>query len=164
MLGELAAIQRMTVGELQATWRELYGEECRSRNRIYLVKRLCWRIQEIAHGGLSDRAKTRINELTPDSFTLSRTPREALDTAVAANKMKSADPVPGPKRDPRLPTPGTVITRIYHGRELQLLVLEDGFELDGVHYRSLSEAARAVTGSKWNGRLFWQLTQRKRKS
>ena len=38
-------------------------------------------------------------------------------------------------------------------RELRLLVLDKGFELDGVHYRLLSEAARAVTGSRWNGRL-----------
>ncbi len=68
------------------------------------------------------------------------------------------------KRDPRLPSPGTVITRTYRGRELRLLVLSDGFELDGVHYRSLSEAARAATGSRWNGRLFFGLTERKRRS
>ncbi len=161
LLRELQRIQRLSVSELQAEWSRLYGgESCRSRNRTYLVKRLCWRIQELTHGGLGDRARARIDELAADTFTRARTPREALDAAVAANSPK---PTPGPKRDPRLPVPGTVITRTYRGRELRLLVLEDGFELDGVHYRSLSEAARAVTGSKWNGRLFWGLTERKRK-
>ena len=96
----------------------------------------------------------------PFSFMRSRTPREALEAAIASAPPKLAE---RPKRDPRLPAPGTVITRIYRGRDLQLHVLDDGFELDGVHYRSLSEAARAVTGSKWNGRLFWGLTERKRK-
>lgn len=66
-------------------------------------------------------------------------------------------------RDLRLPTAGTVITRTWRGRDLRLVVLEDGFELDGVRYGSLSEAARAVTGAHWNGKLFWGLTQRTRK-
>ena len=160
LLRELHRIQRLSVSELQAEWSRLNnGEECRSRNRTYLVKRLCWRVQELQLGGLSDHARARIDELAPDTFDRDRTPREALDAAVAANQPKSP---PGPKRDPRLPSPGTVITRAYRGRELRLLVLDDGFELEDVHYRSLSEAARAVTGSRWNGRLFWGLTERKR--
>ena len=163
LLRELQRIQRLSVSEMQIEWSKLYsGEACRSRNRTYLVKRLCWRVQELRHGGLSDRARARIDELCPDTFTRTRTPREALDAATVANQPK-ADPVSGPKRDPRLPSPGTVITRTYRGRDLQLLVLDDGFELDGTHYRSLSEAARTITGSKWNGRLFWGLTERKRK-
>ncbi len=111
------------------------------------------------HGGLSSTARKRIDELAPVSLSRDRTPREALDAAIATAQPK---PAPGPKRDPRLPSPGTVITRAYRGRELRLLVLDDGFDLDGVHYRSLSEVARSVTGSRWNGRLFWGLTERKR--
>ena len=161
LLRELQRIQRLSVNELQAEWSRLYnGEACRSRNRTFLVKRLCWRVQELVHGGLSGAAKARIDELCPATFTRTRTPREGLDAAVVANKESAARS----KRDPRLPSPSTVITRTYRGRELRLLVLEDGFELDGVHYRSLSEAARAVTGSRWNGRLFFGLTERKRRS
>ena len=52
------------------------------------------------------------------------------------------------QRDPRLPSPGTVIVKAYKGRELRLVVHEDHFELDGQSYRSLSEAARHVTGSR----------------
>ncbi len=57
-----------------------------------------------------------------------------------------------------------VLVRQYRGRELRLVIHDDRFELDGQSFRSLSEAARHVTGSRWNGRLFWGLTQRKRKS
>jgi hypothetical protein len=42
------------------------------------------------------------------------------------------------------------------------VVRNDGFEIDGVVYGSLSEAARGVTGQRWNGPLFWGLRTRKR--
>ncbi len=162
LLRELQRIQRLSVSELQVEWSKLHdGEACRSRNRTYLVKRLCWRVQELQLGGLSDRAKTRIDELASDAFTRTRTPREALDAAVAANQP---NPAPGPKRDPRLPAPGSVLTRQYHGREIRVLTLDDGFEWNRQHFGSLSAVARAVTGSKWNGRLFFGLTERKRGS
>ena len=66
------------------------------------------------------------------------------------------------RRDPRLPSPGSTIVRECRGRTLRLNVLDDGFELDGSHYDSLSEAARAATGAHWNGRLFWGLSKRSR--
>ncbi len=72
-------------------------------------------------------------------------------------------PIAKLRRDLRLPSPGTVLTREYRGRELRLLVLDDGFELDGQRFGSLSEAARHVTGSRWNGKLFFGLTKRNRK-
>lgn len=165
LLRELQRIQRLSVNELRLEWSKLFdGEPCRSRNRSFLVKRLCWRTQELRHGGLSDRAKIRIAELATDTWARSRTPREALQDATAANVKSITEETLRPKRDPRLPSPGTVITRQYKGRELRLTVHEDHFELDGQSFGSLSEAARHVTGSRWNGRLFWGLTQRRRKS
>ena len=161
LLRELHRIQRLSVSELQAEWSKLYsGETCRSRNRTFLVKRICWRVQELTHGGLSERARTKIDELSPDTFTRTRTPREALDAAMAATLPKPQRP----KRDPQLPAPGSVLTRQYHGREIRVLTLDDGFEWNGQHFSSLSAVAGAVTGSKWNGRLFFGLTERKRGS
>jgi hypothetical protein len=154
----------MTVAELRQEWETLYGEECRSRNRDYLFRRLAWRVQEIAHGGLSNAAKARIDELATDTCTRYQTPREALDAATAVNVKTTTMTPPRSKRDPRLPSPGTVIVKNYKCRELRLVVHEDHFELDGRSFLSLSEAARHVTGSRWNGRLFWGLTQRRRKS
>ncbi len=165
LLRELHRIQRLSVSELQIEWSTLHnGEECRSRNRAYLVKRLCWRVQELAHGGLSAHAKEKIDQLAPDIFARTRTPREALDAAVAANQRAVVETDSRSRRDPRLPSPGSVLTRQYHGREIRVLTLDDGFEWNGQHFRSLSAVARAVTGAKWNGRLFFNLTTRKRKS
>jgi hypothetical protein len=155
LLGELEQIQRMSVSELRVRWRELYGFDSRSRNRIFLVRRCCWRLQELRLGGLSDTATARLAELAPTGFERAQIPRGFV-VGVAATRS--------PQRDVRLPAPGTVITRRWHGRDLRLLVREDGgFEVDGHVYGSLTEAARGVTNSAWNGRLFWGVSKRSRK-
>jgi hypothetical protein len=159
MLSEINHLRSMSVDQLRQRWRELYsGEESRSRNKPFLYRRLAWRIQELRYGGLSDRAKARLAELMPVEFTRARTPI-VPDPAVAAHVGRSAT-----VRDLRLPTPGSVISRRWRGKDLRLLVRETGFELDGVVHGSLSEAARAVTGQRWSGPLFWGLRQRSRKS
>jgi hypothetical protein len=160
MLAEIARLRTLSVGQLRDEWFRLYGQATASRNRDFLFRRCAYRVQELAYGGLSDRAKQRLAELAPTDleFTRARVPT-GFDPPVAP----VATPPPKTKRDLRLPTPGTVISRQWHGRELRLAVLADGFEMDGVRYGSLSEAARAATGAHWNGRLFWGLTQRNRK-
>ena len=154
----IQALQRMTVGQLRVEWERLYGEPTRSRNRTFLWRRLAWRVQELQAGGLSDAAKARMLDLAPATFQRSQVPAGFLP---AAGEIASS---PGPlRRDPRLPAPGSTIVREYRGQTLRLQVLDDGFELDGVHCDSLSEAARVVTGQRWNGPLFWGLRERKRK-
>ncbi len=162
VLHEIHKLQQMTVSELQLKWRELYGEETRSRNRTYLWRRLAWRVQEIAHGGLSDAAKQRIEELAPDGFTPARTPQDAIRAALLKHEDRNASRPTRTARDPRLPSPGTVLTRQYHGREIRVVTLEDGFEWEGQRYGSLSAVAKAVTGAKWNGLLFFGITKRRR--
>ncbi len=160
MLREIQRLRMMTVGELREEWKRLYGEETRSRNRDFLWRRLAWRVQELAHGGLSGRARAKIEELAPAAFMRAQVPKG----------FEPPSPVPEPRqekprtvRDPRLPSVGTVIVRRWRGRDLRLVVLEDGYEMDGAHYGSFTEAARAATGSHWNGRLFWGVTQRSRR-
>ncbi len=159
VIRRIHALQQMSVSDLRCEWLKLNGEPTRSRNRCYLWKRLAWRIQELEHGGLSDRARSRIEELAPDGFARARTPDVTPTTSEVGD---SAQAPSAPRRDPRIPPVGSVITRVYRGRELRLVVREDGFELDGQAFGSLSEAARHVTGSRWNGPLFWGLTKRKR--
>ena len=163
-IAEIQALRRMTVAELRARWVELYGSEPRSRNKDYLWRRLAWKVQERAYGGLSDAARARLTELASEVSLgdLRVRPPKGFDPdalADSAEKPLSAEPV----RDPRLPRPGTVLVRPYRGRDLRVLVLEDGFEWDGRRFSSLSETAKAITGQHWNGRLFFGLTQRSRK-
>ncbi len=161
VIARIQALRRMTVAELRVEWQRLYGEPSRSRNRDYLWRRLAWRIQELAYGGLSEAAKERIAALATDSFVRARVPAgfqpPAVDPTPVAEPTRSV-------RDPRLPSPGTVITRRWRGRELRLLVLDDGYEVDGVRYESLTAAAKAITGQAWSGWLFFGLRQRSRRS
>jgi hypothetical protein len=158
IIKDIQALQRMTVGQLRVEWQRLYGEPTRSRNRTFLWRRLAWRIQELALGGLRDETKQRIVELAPATFVRAQMPPRSLSAIDVA--VSSLGPL---RRDPRLPSPGSIIVREYRGQTLRLQVLADGFELDGVHYDSLSEAARVVSGARWNGPLFWGLRERKRR-
>ena len=156
---QIAALRRMTVAELQGQWLRRYGEPTRSRNRDYLWKRLAWRIQELQHGGLSDGAKQRIDTLASDTFERARTPAHAVTTPGTEPSGRT----PRPRRDPRLPSAGSVITKLYRGRELRVVVREDGLELDGAMYPTATALAKKITGSKSiNGNLFLGITKRKR--
>src|SRR5262245_6217857 len=143
---EVAALSRMTVTELRERYAEVFGESTTAGNRAWLVRRIAWRIQALAEGDLSERARARAAELARDADLRVTAPRE------------NAVPAVGPKRtgtlphttDDRLPPPGTVLTRKYKGTVVQVKVLADGFEYEGAVYRSLSAVAKAVTGSHCN--------------
>ena len=155
--GQLAALSEMTIGQLKERYRELFGVPTRSRNKPYLQKKLAWRIQELAVGGLSEHAQHRIQELAPDAPVRWR----ASNGGTVKAPPKEAQE--GPKRDPALPPPGTVLTREHKGTEHRVTVLDDGFEYQGANYRSLSKIATEITGTRWNGFLFFRLKQRTRK-
>ena len=156
---QIAALRRLCASELQAEWLRLYGEPAPNRNTQFLFRRLAWRIQELQNGGLSDRARQRLDELAPEGFTPAR---PSIVAAPAANPASPAERTCS-RRDPRLPSPGSVISKVYKGRELRVVIREDGLELDGQMYASATALAKAVTGSKSiNGRLFLGVAKRKR--
>jgi hypothetical protein len=149
---EIAALQQMTPGELRAKYLEVFGEPTRSGNRSFLFKRLAWRLQSLAEGDLSERARRRAAELARDADIRMTMPRPRR----ASTGSQSTGPVLT-SIGQRLPIPGTMLTRQYRGRLIQVTVLADGFEWEGQAYRSLTAVAKAVTGSHWNGCLFFGL-------
>jgi hypothetical protein len=62
----------------------------------------------------------------------------------------------------RLPVAGTILTRSYENRRIAVTVPPDGFEYQSRRYRSLSAIAREVTGTRWNGLVFFGLKERRR--
>ena len=162
--GQILALQKMTVRELKVKWRELYGEDTRSCNRQYLWRRLAWRVQELAYGGLSERAKARIVELNRDDDLRMLPPRGWQPPANGNGEQPTPKATREPLRDPRLPRSGATLTRRYRGHEIRVTVLEVGFEFEGRCYASLSALAREVTGQRWNGMLFFGLAKRQRKN
>ena len=149
---QLSALHKMTVSELHTKYEEVFGEPSRSRNKAYLRKKVAWQIQALAEGGLSKKAKDRIQEILDGPMT--------IDIG-GKKRKKAAAKTGGKKRDPRLPPVGTVIKRTYKDEEHAVTVLVDGFEYTDEKYRSLSKIAKKITGTSWNGFLFFSLMNRK---
>jgi hypothetical protein len=147
---EVAALERLSVGQLRQRFAELFGEATLASNRTWLVKRIAWRLQALAEGDLSERARRRAAELAHDA-----------DLRLNPPRSKSTTPPPQPATtpapvDPRLPPPGTILTRLYKGQLLQVQVLTEGFAYAGRVFPSLSAVAKAITGSHCNGYLFFR--------
>jgi len=147
---EVAALEQMTVGQLQQRYVEVFGEPVRSRHKQYLIRRIAWRLQADAEGGLSERALRRAEELANVADARVTPPRSATRRATATALVPSAT-------DRRLPPAGTALTRRYKGRTISVTILTDGFEYDGERYKSLSVVAKAVTGSHMNGFRFFNI-------
>jgi hypothetical protein len=134
----LAALKTTPTLELKAQWRELFDSEPPPFNRRYLESRLAYRIQELAYGGLKPETIRRLERLGED-----------LDGGHKAKRTIRAD------RD--RPITGTRLIREWQGVEQIVTVTADGFDWQGRPYKSLSAIARAITGTRWNGWVFFGL-------
>jgi len=179
---EIMNLTRMTVGELREKYLEVFGEETRSHHKDFLRKRIAWRLQALAEGDLSERARRRAEELADDADLRQigrtadldvpkacpkgasqgwrasiRAPRARHKSGSAEEQDRSVRGRLPTSRDRRLPLPGTLLVREYKGQSVVVKVLDEGFEYEGRRYKSLSAIAREVTGTKWNGFLFFGL-------
>jgi hypothetical protein len=136
VLAELVALKTKSTPELRAQWGELFGRPAPPYGRKMLEARIGYRLQELWLGGLSERA------------------RRKLDTLADQLEPKAAR-----RRDPGRPVAGTQLRREWKGIEHAVLVREHDFEYNGQPYMSLSAVARKITGSRWNGPLFFGLRQ-----
>jgi len=160
---QLAELERMSVEQLATKYRTLYGEPTRTRNKGYLRKRLAWRIQELTQGGLSPKALERIRQLgdeLPERWRM----RAGLPTPPTEPPVVVTAPQPLVPRDPRIPPVGSVLRRAFGGKQHDVTVLADGFEHAGEHFKTLSAVAMRITGTRWNGFLFFGLTKRRSSS
>ena len=158
----IAAIEHLrglTVAGLRIKYRELLGEESKSSNKQFLFRRIAWRMQANAEGDLSERARRRASEIASDSDLRTRAPKGFVAESSCGGEP-SVDRSRH-QRDWRLPAPGTLLTRRLEDRQIVVKVLGDGFEYESRRYRSLSAIAREVTGTRWNGLLFFGLTERR---
>jgi len=158
-MDELQRLHAMTVTELKQKYAEVFGEVTRSNNKTHLRRKITWRLQSLDEGGLSERARKRAEELANDADLRVRAPKSRETTTnitmneslTFQNKTKSPDLFPG-----------MTLKRVYKGQTLLVTVTPDGFLFNNKVYRSLSAIAKEVTGSLWNGRLFFGLTKHSR--
>jgi hypothetical protein len=132
----------MTVGELRERYIDVFGEETRSQHKDFLRKRIAWRIQALAEGGLSERAKRRAEEIANDADLRIRTPRDPVKPGLMEVRQRSVTGRLLQLMDTRLPLPGTLLVREFQGRDIVVKVLDKGFEYDGRHFKSLSAIAQ----------------------
>jgi hypothetical protein len=140
----------MTVSELQKKYEEVFKEPTTARNKQYLWKKIAWRIQELKYGGLSERAKRRAREIADEHDIRIRPPRGAFRELDKTENVKRNYP-----KGNGLPAAGTILTRDYKGQVIEVEVLEKGFRFGNQVYRSLSAIAREITGTHWNGKVFF---------
>jgi hypothetical protein len=137
----LVDLQDLSLAELRAAWTARFGEAApRLRTRELMRLALGYRLQAEMHGGLSAAAKRRMTELAR-CFTADR----------------SYAPTPGPTLKP-----GSSLIKEWRGVRHEVRILEDGFSYLGERFGSLSEVARRITGTKWNGHVFFGLKGRRR--
>jgi hypothetical protein len=121
--------------ELRAQWQQLFDTEPPRYNRRFLESRLLYKIQELAHGGLKPETVAGLESIG-----------EQLDGGKVLIRRTRADDKP---------IAGTRLIREYRGVEHVVTVCNDNFEYDGRPYNSLSAIARAITGTRWNGWVFF---------
>lgn len=150
---EVACLQGMTVTELRNRFAEVFGESTNSKNRIWLIRRIAWRLQANVYGGLSERALQRARELAATSSIRQTAPRSRKPVPVGPTVIRKV----AFSGDARLPLPGAEITKQYKGKTILVRVLPKGFEFGGQIYKSLSAVAKEITGTHCNGYHFFRL-------
>ena len=149
LAAEIAALRDLKTDDLAARYRELHGHPPRIRHREWMWKRICFAVQERRYGGLSGKARKALEGLIAE-----------LDLP-ADERTRTTTGEVRPRKTPGGLAPGTVLTRRWRGRDLQATIRADGVEVDGEVHRSFTAAAKAVTGSHWNGPFFWGVTRGK---
>lgn len=133
MAAQLAALPKMPADQLLKMWDQHFPRRPQRVSRNYLEARLAYRLQEITLGGLSREVRAHL-----------------ADCGERHSKIKSGR---GP--EVRL-MPGTTLIREWDRQDYRVTVMADGtYEMSGKRYRSLSAAAKAITGTHWSGPAFF---------
>src|SRR5580692_3735841 len=154
---EIENLRRATLAVLRAKYQEVFREETRSRHREHLFRRIAWRLQALAEGDLSERARGRAREIARDADLRKIAPQDFFQVngepvrTTRGNRNRR-------EQDNRLPLPGTLLSREWKGRTILVEVLAKGFRYENRPYSSLSAIAVAITGTRWNGLAFFGLT------
>ena len=141
VLRQIDELNQMPMAQLRKRWADLMGADPGRRGRQYLMRRLAYRIQELAYGGLSPQARRQLEAVAGGRATGNARPSSSRTTVLAT---------------------GTRLLREWRGDRYEVIVQAQGYRYNGKVYRSLTAAARAITGQHTSGHLFFGVKQRKR--
>ena len=157
-IGELA---RMNVAELQQQYRDVFGEEPASAHRQFLFRKIAWRVQADRGGGLPESIHEIARAIAKDAPLRIRVISNADKRRAGIPFEQTVTTTISPDHDSRLPMPGGLIVKQFKGQTIVVKVVDEGFEYGDRRYSSLSAIAQEITGTKWNGFLFFGLTKEK---
>lgn len=144
LASDLARLPSLNRVALTDQWRQLYATEPPARiGNGFLISAIAYRMQEQALGGVKPATQRYLVKVAAEAAGADGTVRNNVAAPIAAIK------------------PGTRLLREWHGVTYEVVVLESGVQCNGVRYRSLSEVARHITGTKWSGPLFFGLKKRR---
>jgi DUF2924 family protein len=136
LAAEIAGLSKLGIDELRERWKERYGKApSKEIGRSFLTRAIAYRLQERAYGGLKPSTRRLLARVTEETATGSSPKKPQIRKAQS----------------------GTVLIREWQGNAHRVTMLDDGVSFNGKHYRSLSEVAREITGSRWSGPRFFGL-------
>ena len=142
VLKQIDELNQMSMAQLRKRWTDLMGTDPGRLGRQYLIRRLAYRIQELAFGGLSPAARKQLKAVADGKTTQSTKP-------VFSKPMLTA---------------GTRLLREWRGEQYEVIVEPNGYRYNGKVYRSLTATARAITGQHLSGHLFFGINRKRGKS
>ena len=136
LAAEIASLSKLSIDDLRERWSAMYGRApSRAIGRSFLTRAIAYRLQERVYGGLKPSTRRLLA-------------RVAEETATGSSPKKPRN---------RKAQTGTILIREWQGNAHRVTMLDDGVSFNGKHYRSLSEVAREITGSRWSGPRFFGL-------
>jgi Protein of unknown function (DUF2924) len=132
LLSQIAKLPKLSMPELQALWRDISPDKMPTI-KTQLIAKLAYALQERALGGLAPATTRKLDQLA-----------HALEQGIRLTTENK-------------PVTGTVLIREWNGIKHEVTVLKQGYAWQGRTFGSLSAAARAITGTRWNGPLFFGL-------
>jgi hypothetical protein len=131
IIRQVLKLKTMSLNELRDLWYSLYKHDPISDTKMYMIPQLAYRIQELAYGGTDEATERKIQQVAHD---------------ISKGKKKSYKPLLGTK-----------IVKEYRDKLHEIFVVADGFSYNGRVYGSLSAVAQQITGTKWNGLVFFNV-------
>jgi hypothetical protein len=156
---DLDRLARMRPQELQTLYRDIFGRDAPTSSSEFARRQIAWQMQAEKEGGLPESARQHALAIARDArlrvrigANVSRRSRGLpLDHATTTRVVSD--------HDSRLPMPGSVLIKKHKNRTIIVKVLNVGFEYDGHRFSSLSAIANEITGTKWNGFVFFGLAK-----
>lgn len=134
---QLSSLPAMQPARLRALWRDVWRRPAPDIGPDLLRRSIAWKLQARYHGDLPAHVRREVDSVL--------------------TRLRRGDPVAAPRPSLR---PGSRLVREWQGRTYQVVVLERGYEHDGRHYRSLTQIARAITGTHQSGTKFFGVRPR----